>query len=164
MTRFHHRHILEEVAALDMPRPEEVVITHGSALVVRGIRPEHPNGDIDIVTSLENNLYLEQELGFRAVRMVVGVNSAGKEVEVISRRDEQNRFDSHRWDFSIARYNRKKKGRIYLPELGSMSEQDTETGIWVATPELVLLTKLETGRPGDIEDARRIEQYINQGY
>ena len=164
MTRFHHRQILEEVAALAMPHPEEVVITHGSALVVRGIRPEHPNGDIDIVTSLENNLYLEQELGFRAVRMVVGINSAGKDVEIISRRDENNRFDSHRWDFSMVRYNRAKQGRIYLPELGSMSEQDSATGIWVAKPELVLLTKLETRRPSDLEDARRIEQYFQQGY
>ena len=164
MNEFRNRSIIDEVSGLGMPHPEEIVINHGAALVIRGIRPEHKDGDIDMATSLENNLYLEQKLGFQAVRMVVGTTEDGQERTVISRRDEALRFDVHRWDFSMHRYNRKGKGRIYLPELGSMSDQDEETGIWVARPELVMLTKLETGREKDTRDVRRIEQYLNQGY
>lgn len=147
-----------------MPHPEETVINHGAALVIRGIRPENEDGDIDMATNLENNLFLEEELGFRAVRMVVGVSSEGKERTIMARRDDKNRFDVHRWDFSMYRYNRKGKGRIYLPELGSMSDQDPVTGIWIARPELVVLTKLETGRKKDERDLRRINQYLHQGY
>lgn len=164
MTDLHHRELIDEVAALGMPFPEEVVINHGAALVVRGIRPEHEGGDIDMAASLENNLYIEEELGFRATRMLVGIASDGKERTVISRRDKDNRFDVHRWDFSMYRYNRTGKGRIYLPELGSMSDQDPETGIWVARPKLVALTKYESGREKDEEDIRRIEQFLEWGY
>ncbi len=161
MTTFNH-HIIQEVAALKIPQPEEVVITHGSALVVRGIRPEQPGGDIDIVTSLENNLFLEKELGFLATRLTVGINQAGRPVEVITRRDTLKRFDSHRWDFSMQRYNQCGKGRMYLPELGKLSEQDDETGIWVATPELVRLTKLQTGRQKDADDVALIDSYLKR--
>ncbi|GEM_PF-1336243 len=162
--KFANRELIEEVAALGMPYPEEIVINHGAALVIRGIRPERENGDIDMATNLENNQYLEHELGFRAVRMLVGISKEGKERTVISRRDDKDRFDIHRWDFSMYRYNRTGKGRIYLPELGTMSDQDPETGIWVAKPELVALTKRETGRPQDEEDLRRIAQYLELGY
>ncbi len=162
--KFANRELIDEVAALGMPYPEEIVINHGAALVIRGIRPEHENGDIDMATNLENNLYLEHELGFRAVRMLVGISKEGKERTVISRRDDKDRFDVHRWDFSMYRYNRTGKGRMYLPELGTMSDQDPDTGIWVAKPELVALTKRETGRPQDEEDLRRIEQYLELGY
>jgi hypothetical protein len=164
MPEFYNRSLIDEVAALEMPIPEEIVINHGAALVIRGIRPEHENGDIDMATNLENNQFLEHELGFRAVRMVVGISSAGKERTITARRDVDDRFDVHRWDFSMFRYNRTGKGRLYLPELGSMSDQDPETGIWVARPELVLLTKLETGRPQDEDDIRRIGQYQSDGY
>lgn len=162
--KFANRQPIDEVAALGMPYPEEIVINHGSALAIRGIRPEHDDGDIDMATNLENNQYLEQELGFRAIRMLVGISKKGKERTVISRRDDKDRFDVHRWDFSMYRYNRTGKGRMYLPELGSMSDQDPETGIWVAKPELVALTKRETGRKKDQEDLRRIEQYLELGY
>lgn len=164
MTAFHHRAIIDEVAALGMPYPEEIVINHGAALVVRGIRPENEGGDIDAATNLENNQYLEDELGFRAVRLTVGVSADGIERTIISRRDSEGRFDIHRWDFSMQRYNQTGKGRIYLPELGAMSDQDDETGIWVARPELVLLTKQQTGREKDIQDIGRILQYLEQGY
>jgi hypothetical protein len=146
---FVNRGPIDEMAALGMPYPEEVVINHGAALVVWGVRNERPDGDIDAATNLENNLYLENELGFRAVQMVVGVSKDGKERTVVSRRDENGRFDIHRWEFSMYRYNRTGKGRIYLPELGANSVQDPETGIWVARPLLVRETMLETDRPKD---------------
>lgn len=157
---FVNRGPIDEMAALGMPIPEEVIINHGVALVIWGIRDERPNGDIDAATNLENNQYLEEQLGFRAVRMVVGISADGKERTVISRRDENNRFDIHRWDFSMYRYNRKGRGRMYLPELGSMSVQDSETGIWIAKPELVRLTKLETGRPQDESDIVLIDEHL----
>lgn len=157
---FVNRGPIDEMAALGMPLPEEVIINHGAALVIWGIRGERPNGDIDAATNLENNLYLEEHLGFRALQMVVGISADGKERTVVSRRDEKNRFDIHRWDFSMYRYNRLGRGRMYLPELGSMSVQDTETGIWVAKPELVRLTKLETGRPQDETDNALIDEYL----
>lgn len=157
---FVNRGPIDEMAALGMPIPEEVIINHGAALVIWGIRNERPNGDIDAATNLENNVYLEEQLGFTALRMIVGVSGDGKERTVISRRDEKNRFDIHRWDFSMYRYNRTGKGRMYLPELGSMSVQDTKTGIWVATPEQVRLTKLETGRPQDETDIVLIDEYL----
>jgi hypothetical protein len=157
---FVNRGPIDEMAALGMPIAEEVVINHGAALVIWGLRDERPNGDIDAATNLENNLYLEEQLGFTALQMLVGVSADGKERTVISRRDAKNRFDIHRWDFSMYRYNRKGRGRMYLPELGSMSVQDNETGIWVAKPELVRLTKLETGRPQDETDIVLIDEYL----
>ncbi len=157
---FVNRGPIDEMAALGVPLPEEVIINHGAALVIWGIRGERPNGDIDAATNLENNLYLEEQLGFRALQMVVGISADGKERTVVSRRDDKNRFDIHRWDFSMYRYNRHGRGRMYLPELGSMSVQDTETGIWVAKPELVRLTKLETGRPQDETDIVLIDDYL----
>ena len=153
---------IDEVAALGMPYPEEVVINHGAALVIWGIRDERPTGDIDAATNLENNLYLEERLGFVALQMVVGTSSDGKERTVVSRRDEAGRFDIHRWDFSMYRWNREKRGRIYLPELGSRSMQDPATGIWVAHPELVRETMLETGRPQDEAVVPLIDDYLEE--
>lgn len=157
---FPDRTPLDEIAALHLPYPQEVIINHGAALVARGIRLEHENGDIDVVTNLENNLYLESELGFRAVQMVVGTDSLGNDKTIISLRDDDNRFDVQRWDFSIHRHNHTGKGRIYLTELAAMSDQDPETGIWVAKPELVLLTKLDTGRPKDQIDVELIRRHL----
>lgn len=162
MTEFTNRALIDEVAALGMPFPEEVIINHGSAMVVCGIRPENSNGDIDMATNLENNLYLERELGFRAMQMVVGISSDGKERTVVSRRDVNDRFDVHRWDFSIHRFNQTGQGRLYLPELRSMSVQDDKTGIWVATPELVRLTKLDSGHDKDAHDISRIDEYLRK--
>ena len=109
---FINRGPIDEVAALGMPFPEEVVINHGAALVIWGVRSERPDGDIDAATSLENNLFLEQKLGFIALQMLVGISGDGKERTVVSRRDPAQRFDIHRWDFSMHRYNREGKGRI----------------------------------------------------
>ena len=154
--RFHHRDILNEVAELNVPRPDQLVINHGSAMVVRGIRPEHEDGDIDMAASLENISYMEQALGFVAVRKVVGTTKDGTERSVVVRHDEKRRFDVHRWDFSVLRYNATGRGRIGLEELIENSDQDDATGIWVARPEHILLTKEQTGRPKDIEDISRL--------
>lgn len=162
--RFHHREILEEVAALTVPEPDKIVINHGSAMVVRGIRSEHEGGDIDIVTNLRNVQFLEQTVGFVAVRKLVGVSAEGKEQTLTVRHDNNKRFDVHRWDFSPLLYARTGKGRISLERSIANSDQDDETGIWVARPELILLTKEATGRPKDAEDARRLKQYIDLGY
>lgn len=160
--QFYNRAPIDEVAALGMPYPEEIVINHGAALVIHGVREENEAGDIDSATSLENNLYLENQLGFRAVQMVVGITRDGKERTVVSRRDEHDLFDFHRWDFSMYRYNQTGKGRMYLPELGSMSVQDSETGIWVAAPALVRLTMLESGRKKDERVIPLIDEYLRR--
>ncbi|MCB9819920.1 hypothetical protein H6796_01295 [Candidatus Nomurabacteria bacterium] len=159
--KFYDRKIIDEVAELGLPHPEDVVINHGSALVIRGIRPERDGGDIDACTCLENNLYAQHELGFRAVSMSVGVSFDSVERTVIARRDEADRFDLHRWDFSMHKYDRTGRGRIYLPELKEQSDQDGETGIWVARPEMVLLTKLDSGREKDENDITLILESFN---
>lgn len=159
--RFPNRLIIDEVAALGMPSPEESVITHGGALVVWGIRPEHEDGDIDIATSLENNQFVERELGFRAMRMIVGIQADGSEQTVIARRDLKGRFDMHRWDFSPKRYQQTGKGRLYLPELYLRSIQDEHTGIWVALPELVRETKQGSGRAKDRLDIELVDTFLD---
>ena len=157
---FVNRGPIDEMAALKLPFPEEVIINHGASLVIWGIREEREDGDIDAATNLENNLYLENRLGFTALQMTVGFSKDGKERTVVSRRDRTNRFDIHRWDFSMYRYNRKGRGRIYLPELGANSVQDPKTGIWVAKPHLVRETMLETGRPQDEVMIPIIDDYL----
>jgi hypothetical protein len=161
-TEFLNRKLIDEIAALGMPYPEEVIINHGAALVIRGVRQERPGGDVDAATSLENCLYLQEELGFRAVQMMVGISANGKPRSIVSRRDPKGRFDIHRWDFSVEDYNRTGKGRIYLPELGANSDQDPATGIWVARPDFVARTMRDTGRPQDKEASRQIAEYYAQ--
>ena len=158
--QFYNRAPIDEVAALGMPFPDEVIINHGAALVIWGVREERLTGDIDAATNLENNLYLEEKLGFTALRMVVGVSADGKERTVISRRDKDQRFDIHRWDFSMYEYNRTGQGRMYLTTLATMSVQDPKTGIWVLKPAGVRLTMLETGRPQDEEMIPIIDDYL----
>ena len=161
MPRFDHP-ILEEVASLGPPRPDEIVINHGAALVVRGIRSEHEIGDIDFSTSLENITFLREELGWRAVSMVVGVKRDGSDMTMIATRDQMDRFDAHRWDFSPPRYARTGKGRIYLPEQLERAEQDERTGIYVATLEYVREMKQGTDREKDREDIELIDVYLRK--
>jgi hypothetical protein len=161
MPRFDHP-ILKEVAALGMPRPNEVVINHGAALVARGVRAEHEIGDIDFSTSLENIIFLREELGWRAVSMVVGRKGDGTDMTMTATRDSRDRFDAHRWDFSPPRYRRTGKGRIYLPEQLERAEQDEDTGIYVATLEYVRETKQGTDRAKDREDIELIDAYLNK--
>lgn len=160
--RFHHRNELEAVAELGIP--DVVVLTYGAAMVARGLRLAHPDGDIDFVTTLRGNLYLEHVLGFRAVEQVIGVNDDGSKRTIIARRDSDDQFDSHRWAFSAARHKVTEKGRIYIPELLQLSDQDDETGIYVLNDAGLLWLKADTGRPQDDEDVRRIWQHHDQGY
>jgi len=161
MAQFDHL-IIDEVAALKLPRPEEIVINHGGALVVRGLRLEHIWGDIDFATSLENIQYLREELGWRATAQVVGIKPDGTERTITATHDSRRRFDAHRWTFSVPRYQRSGKGRIYLPEQIERSDQDDVTGICVASLELVRETKLETGRSKDEEDVALIEAHLER--
>ena len=158
--KFKERSVIDEVAALRVPRPDNVVINHGSALVVRGIRPEHEAGDIDMGMNMENIQYLEQTLGFVATSHVVGVGKDGTPRAIMICHDAKGRFDIHHWDFSLYLYNHTGKGRIGLECLKEYSDQDEETGIWVVRPELVLLTKLETERSKDKEDVDIIRAHM----
>ena len=158
--KFKERSILHEVEALGVPRPDNAVINHGSALAVRGIRPEHAGGDIDMGMDMENIQYLERTLGFVATRQIVGVGKDGTRRTITIRHDADRRFDVHRWDFSLYLYNQTGHGRLALDCLKEFSDQDEETGIWVARPELVLLTKLETGRHKDEEDVGIIRAHM----
>lgn len=139
MARFDHP-IVAEVASLDLPYPEQVVINHGSALVVRGLRDEHQDGDIDMLTSQRNIDYLVGELGWRAY----------EQNDRTAYRDSAGRFDVHLWDGTSGR-------RLLVADEIVRSDQDEATSIWIASLELVRETKLDTGRPQDIADIALID-------
>ncbi len=153
---FNHP-ILSEIQALNLPQPDQVVVNHGSAMVLHGLRDEHVSGDIDLATNLENVKYLREKLGWIAVRSKVSPGN-----EMIATRDsaEDYRFDVHRWMFSPMRQKKTSKGRIGLDELIKRSVQDVETGIWVASLDLILETKEGSGRPKDTESVALIRQAI----
>lgn len=157
---WHDRRIIDEIASLDMPDPQSVVINHGAALVVRGIRGEHQDGDIDFSTSLENIQYCREKLGWIAVSMVVGVKADGTSRTIIATRDPHSRYDGHRWNFSHVRYRKTGQGRIYLPEQITQSDQDEQTSIRVANLVSIRETKLETGREKDEQIIKVIDQYL----
>lgn len=64
MTQFDHPY-LQQIMELELPASSDVVITHGSALVVRGVRPAHAKGDIDIATTRQNIDYLARRFGWK---------------------------------------------------------------------------------------------------
>ena len=156
--QLQNRNIITEVARLNMPHPEDIVIGHGAALVIRGLRAEHTSGDIDIITCQENIDYLQQSLGFSRVSRQVSVGGGDATRTVISHHDQAERFDVHSWDFSLHRYNLTGSGDIHLAEAKTISDQDKETGIWVAKEAYLLLTKQGTGRPQDEADVLLIKR------
>jgi hypothetical protein len=161
--KFANRDPFDEVAALGMPFPEDVILTDGITEVIWGMREENPEGDIDWATVLENNLYLEEEKGFRTERMEVGISKDGIKRTIVARRDENNRYDSHRWHFSMTRWNRTSKGRLYIAELGAMSVADPKTNIRVLLPQYIPLIKLDTARGGkDIEAVDRAREFLSK--
>jgi len=158
MSRFNHP-IVHEAAALTMPKPEEIVLNHGCALVIRGLRNEHPDGDIDMSTSWENIDYLRSILGWISVDLTVGETRQGLPRTINATRDsaKRHRFDTHRWDYSPQRYAETGQGRIYLDEQIALSEQDEHTGIWVAKLQLVRMTKNGSHRQKDADDIALID-------
>lgn len=152
---FPYRRLLDEVAKLGLPNPSEVVLTYGTAMVTRGLRGEDTDTDIDIVTSLENRQFLLHELGFQTVTVPVNTGN----IPVI--RDVHGRYDVWPWAFSHELDARTGNGRIQLPELYTLSDQDHETGIWIASLEFIRLTKLHTGRQKDVDDIALIDSYLN---
>jgi hypothetical protein len=164
--QFPNRQPIEELAALGMPKP--VILNHGAAMVARGYRAERPNGDIDGCIDDErgeNWAYLTEQLGFIAVRKVVGIsNRTGKPIEVDVLQDEKERFDFHRHDWSPHRHMRGKPGRISYAESIAMSDLDEETGIYVATKRLLLLEKMDSPREQDKFDVGRINDVDINGF
>lgn len=156
---WHDRRIINEVAALRLPDPNSVVINHGAALVIRGVRVEHPDGDIDIATSLENIQYL-RELGWQALYKIAGHDTEGRALHVLATQDPSRRFDVHRRDFSLVGGLTGKRKWMSVYEQRCDSDQDPETGIWVASLRHVRETKLGSMRPKDIEDIQYIDAYL----
>lgn len=142
MARFEHP-IIAEIAALNLPYPDEVVVNHGSALVIRGLRGEHDGGDIDVLTSTRNIDYLTQALSWKSYKLS----------DRTAYRDSAGRFDVHAWDGSS-------EHRLLLADEIARSDQDESTGIWVASLELVRETKQLTNRAKDEEDISLIEQFL----
>lgn len=162
MPRFKHP-IVAEVAALGLPDTEQTVITHGSALVVRGIREPHEDGDIDLVTSSGNSTYLREVLGWKKIRRTTGYTDDGLPKTITQTISPDGRFDVYLWDFIPKQYQETGKGRVYLDELiTNHSERDDHTGIWVAKPEFVLRTKQDTGREKDLLDIRLIDEHMKR--
>lgn len=159
MTRFHHPFI-DRVAALELPCKEDVIITHGSALVIHGVRPAHHGGDIDLTTTRENIRYMRQVLGWEALRRTTGYDDGGLPKTVTYTMSPDGEFDVYEQDFIPRRYFATGKGRVYPEELKAHSEQDDKTGLWVARPEFVRLTKELSRREKDAEDIRLIDRYL----
>lgn len=158
MRQFDHP-IISQVATLRFPEPDQVFITHGSALVVYGVRDSHEGGDVDLITSGENMLYLQQKLGWNMEEKIIGnPSSPPKTVKCLLSPD--GLFDVYEHDFVAKWFKEKGRGRVYLEQLKTFCEQDSSTGLWVATPEFVRLTKEESERPKDIEDIRLIDEYL----
>ena len=160
MRQFDHP-ILDEVAALDFPKPHEVTITHGSALVIYGVREAHADGDIDIVATPENIDYaLERLVGWKAIAGATSYYDDRLPTTLMRIVSSDGRYDMYGHDFVPKWFHKTGRGRLYPGDLTAFSEQDEKTGIWVATPRLVRLTKEGSTRQNDIDDIRLIDTYL----
>ena len=166
MADFNHPYI-DKVAGLELPEPSRAMITHGSALVLRGVRPARENGDIDLVVSQTNALYLADELGWD-----VGNQEKYYEedlpVKIRYIRSPDGEFDAFTHDYSPEQYMETKRGRMYPDELFAAHnpkfDQDQATGIWVASVLHVAATMRFSGRKKDEIMLPRIDQYLQWGY
>lgn len=158
MRQFDHPYI-QYVLELGAPSPEDIIITHGSALVVYGVRPENSGGDIDLVTTPENITYLRKILGWEVLRRSTGYDKEGLPKTVTRTLSPEGDVDVYSHDFIAKWYRESGRGRLYPSELKDFSEQDKDTGLWIAKPRLVRLTKEESKRPKDVEDIRLIDEY-----
>ncbi len=166
MAHFNHSYI-DKVADLGLPQKSRVMITHGSALVLRGVRPARKDGDIDLVVSQPNALYLAEELGWD-----VGVQEKYYEedlpVKIRYIRSPDGEFDAFTHDYIPEQYAATGRGRMYPDELFAMHDarfdQDETTKIWVASVLHVAATMRLSGRKKDEIMLPRIEQYLLWGY
>ncbi len=161
MAQFEHPY-LSKVAALRLPEPERAMITHGSALVVRGVREPNEGGDIDLVVSQPNIEHMRRNLGWAATRQLK-YYAEDEPLRIRYTRSPDGEFDAFAHDFIPEEYLKTGRGRVYLPELLERHDyrfdQDAFTGIWVASLDHVAATKRGTGRPKDEADLRRIDEY-----
>lgn len=161
MTAAFEGRLLAEIAALNLPRPEDFVLNSSGALAERGVIPMEEVGDIDGSTTRANHTYLRTVLGWNVVHKEVGVSSDGSPISVEITQDNAKRFDIHFWDFSVYDYNQTGRGRISLEEQKACSEQDPATGIWVASLDYIERVKRDTGRPKDEQRLQAIRQFKN---
>lgn len=161
MPRFKHPFI-ESVVALDFPSPQDVIITHGSALVIRGVRPAHELGDIDLTTTRENIRYIRNILGWEALRRTTGYDDTGLPKTVTYTMSPDGMFDVYEQDFVPLLYRQTGRGRVYPEELKTYSDQDEETGIWVARLAFVRQTKEASSREKDVVDIELIDRHLQK--
>ncbi len=150
---------LAEIAALELPHPEDFILNSSASLAERGIIDPETVGDIDGTTSLANLEYLRAQPGWHVVPKTVGTDDKNVSIIVDVTHDKNRRFDLHEWDFSVEDYQRTGKGRIQLDEQRLWSDQDPVTGIYVARPEYSLRTKRGTGRDKDALRVQAIEEW-----
>lgn len=153
--------LLARIAELGLPRNDEFVLTSSGALAERGVIPIEEARDIDgvIPVESENMICLQRKIGWKVIRRTVGYNHDRRPIRVMTLADQEQEFDIYPWDFSSYDYHRTGNGRVHLPELIEFSDQDPETGIWVARIDYVERTKQETGRPKDEQRLRAIEAF-----
>jgi hypothetical protein len=152
--RFDGR-LLSKISKLQLPDPEGVVLNSSGALAERRVIPMDSVGDIDATISEENILSLQERVGWYLGKKVVGASRhTGRPLEITVIYDENKEFDFHRHGFSVFDYNRTGQGRHSLQTQIEFSDQDPATGIYVASIDYVVGTKLETNR---VKDADRIE-------
>lgn len=146
--------IVHEVARLGAPKPDEIFITHGSALVVRGVRSERLGGDIDLVASPENIEFF-QELGWAAMLGLTEYEGSLPQMVGFSRSPD-GRIDAFTHDFIPESYDRTGLGRRYIEDMieehDAVYDQDESTGLWVASKPFVIATKMGSGRQKDEDD------------
>ena len=153
---FNHQ-ALADVEALGLPQPDRFVINHSAALDIFGVL-DRRYSDIDAAASLANIRFLREHHAFSIERREVGSNKDGEPITILVSKDKDEKFDVHRWDFSVDLYNKTGIGRVALNSVISYSVQDPRTGIWVARPDYVLATKVGTNRENDERDLHHAAQ------
>ena len=154
--------LLSKINKLQLPDPEGVVLNSSGALAEWGVIPMDSVGDIDATISEENILALRERVGWYLGRKVVGESRhTGRPIKIDVIYDEEHEFDFHRHNFSFFDYHRIGQGRHSLQMQIEHSTQDLRTGIFVATPEYVVRTKLETGRAKDTERIELVRKWQN---
>ena len=141
----------DEVMELGLDEAQPIVLNHSVALDIVGLL-NRPYNDIDGATTLRN-IRLLRKKGFSIERRIAGYSLDGTPREILVTQDEHKHFDFHRWDFSIDLYRKTGMGRIVLRTLMEHSLSHPRfKNIHLAKPELVLATKVDTGRENDAID------------